>query len=65
MIPIPASAQIATTIAIFTTTGMPPLGSTLRRDAAWLLLNDFARVPVCGLISQYSATTPMWGIHGR
>jgi NADPH-dependent curcumin reductase CurA len=27
----------------------------------WPLLNDFARVPVCGLIAQYNATTPMPG----
>ncbi|MGZ8410501.1 MAG: NADP-dependent oxidoreductase, partial [Hyphomicrobium sp.] len=25
------------------------------------LLNDFARIPVCGLIAQYDATTPMPG----
>jgi NADPH-dependent curcumin reductase CurA len=31
------------------------------QQAVWPLLNDFARVPVCGLISQYSATTPMPG----
>ena len=30
-------------------------------DAVFPLLNDFARVPVCGLISQYNATTPMPG----
>jgi NADPH-dependent curcumin reductase CurA len=28
------------------------------QQAVWPLLNDFARVPVCGLISQYSATEP-------
>src|SRR6476619_7914123 len=27
----------------------------------WPLLNDFARIPVCGLIAQYNATTPMPG----
>ena len=27
------------------------------QHAVWRLLNDFARVPVCGLIAQYSATT--------
>jgi NADPH-dependent curcumin reductase CurA len=31
------------------------------QQAVWPLLNDFARVPVCGLISQYSATTPVPG----
>src|ERR1700719_2304714 len=31
------------------------------QQTVWPLLNDFARVPVCGLISQYSATTPMPG----
>jgi NADPH-dependent curcumin reductase len=31
------------------------------QHAVWPLLDDFARVPVCGLISQYSATTPMPG----
>jgi NADPH-dependent curcumin reductase len=31
------------------------------QQAVWPLLNDFARIPVCGLISQYSATTPMPG----
>ena len=31
------------------------------QQAVWPLLNDFARVPVCGLISQYIATTPMPG----
>ena len=31
------------------------------QQAVWPLLNDFARVPVCGLIAQYNATTPMPG----
>jgi NADPH-dependent curcumin reductase len=31
------------------------------QQTVWPLLNDFARVPVCGLIAQYSATTPMPG----
>ena len=31
------------------------------QQAVWLLLNDFARVPVCGLIAQYNDTTPMPG----
>src|SRR5271169_1007800 len=31
------------------------------QQTVWPLLNDFARVPVCGLISQYSATAPMPG----
>jgi NADPH-dependent curcumin reductase CurA len=31
------------------------------QQAVWPLLNDFARVPACGLISQYSATAPMPG----
>jgi NADPH-dependent curcumin reductase len=31
------------------------------QQAASPLLDDFARIPVCGLISQYSATTPMPG----
>jgi NADPH-dependent curcumin reductase len=31
------------------------------QQAVWPLLNDFARIPVCGLIAQYSATTPMPG----
>jgi NADPH-dependent curcumin reductase CurA len=31
------------------------------QQAVWPLLNDFARVPVCGLIAQYSATSPMPG----
>ncbi len=31
------------------------------QQAAWPLLNDFARVPVCGLIAQYNATNPMPG----
>jgi NADPH-dependent curcumin reductase CurA len=31
------------------------------QQAVWPLLNDFARIPVCGLIAQYNATTPMSG----
>jgi len=31
------------------------------QQTVWPLLNDFARVPVCGLIAQYSATSPMPG----
>ena len=31
------------------------------QHAVWPLLNDFARIPVCGLIAQYNATTPMPG----
>ena len=31
------------------------------QQAVWPLLNDFARIPVCGLIAQYNATTPMPG----
>jgi NADPH-dependent curcumin reductase CurA len=31
------------------------------QQTVWPLLNDFARVPVCGLISQYGASTPMPG----
>jgi NADPH-dependent curcumin reductase CurA len=31
------------------------------QQAVWPLLNDFARVPVCGLIAQYNLTTPMPG----
>ncbi|HXQ50096.1 MAG TPA: NADP-dependent oxidoreductase [Stellaceae bacterium] len=31
------------------------------QDAVWPLLNDFARVPLCGLISQYSEATPRPG----
>jgi len=31
------------------------------QQAVWPLLNDFARIPVCGLIAQYGATTPMPG----
>jgi NADPH-dependent curcumin reductase CurA len=27
----------------------------------WPLLNDFARIPVCGLIAQYNSTIPMPG----
>jgi NADPH-dependent curcumin reductase len=31
------------------------------QQMVWPLLNDFARIPVCGLIAQYNATTPMPG----
>ena len=31
------------------------------QQTVWPLLNDFARVPVCGLIAQYNATAPMPG----
>jgi NADPH-dependent curcumin reductase CurA len=31
------------------------------QQALWPLLNDFARVPVCGLIAQYNDATPMPG----
>ena len=31
------------------------------QQTVWPLLNDFARVPVCGLIVQYNLTTPMPG----
>ena len=31
------------------------------QQAVWPLLNDFARVPVCGLIAQYNLTTPLPG----
>jgi NADPH-dependent curcumin reductase CurA len=31
------------------------------QQTVWPLLNDFARVPVCGLIAQYNATTPQPG----
>ena len=31
------------------------------QQTVWPLLNDFARVPVCGLIAQYNLTTPMPG----
>jgi NADPH-dependent curcumin reductase CurA len=31
------------------------------QQTVWPLLNDFARVPVCGLIAQYNATTPLPG----
>jgi NADPH-dependent curcumin reductase CurA len=37
------------------------VGGAVQR-AVWPLLNDFARIPVCGLIAQYSATTPMPGL---
>jgi NADPH-dependent curcumin reductase len=36
------------------------VGGAVQR-AVWPLLNDFARVPVCGLIAQYSDTAPMPG----
>jgi NADPH-dependent curcumin reductase CurA len=31
------------------------------QQTVWPLLNDFARIPVCGLIAQYNATSPMPG----
>ena len=31
------------------------------QDAVWPLLNDFARVPLCGMISQYNEATPRPG----
>jgi NADPH-dependent curcumin reductase len=31
------------------------------QHTVWPLLNDFARIPVCGLIAQYNLTTPMPG----
>jgi len=31
------------------------------QQTAWPLLNDFARIPVCGLIAQYNAAGPMPG----
>jgi NADPH-dependent curcumin reductase len=31
------------------------------QQAVWPLLNDFARIPVCGLVAQYNATAPMPG----
>jgi NADPH-dependent curcumin reductase len=31
------------------------------QQTVWPLLNDFARIPVCGLIAQYNATTPLPG----
>jgi NADPH-dependent curcumin reductase len=31
------------------------------QQTVWPLLNDFARVPVCGLIAQYNAVTPFPG----
>jgi NADPH-dependent curcumin reductase CurA len=31
------------------------------QEAVWPLLNDFARIPVCGLIAQYNDTTPRPG----
>lgn len=36
------------------------VGGAVQRTV-WPLLNDFARVPVCGLISQYNATSPTPG----
>src|SRR5882762_2585552 len=36
------------------------VGGAVQR-AVWPLLNDFARIPVCGLIAQYSAATAMPG----
>jgi NADPH-dependent curcumin reductase len=36
------------------------VGGAVQR-AVWPLLNDFARVPVCGLIAQYNLTQPMGG----
>ena len=31
------------------------------QQTVWPLLNDFARIPVCGLIAQYNSRTPMPG----
>ena len=31
------------------------------QQTVWPLLNDFARIPVCGLIAQYNLTTPLPG----
>jgi hypothetical protein len=31
------------------------------QQAVWPLLNNFARIPVCGLIADYNATAPMPG----
>src|SRR5271166_5418610 len=31
------------------------------QQTVWPLLNDFARIPVCGLIAQYNATSPTSG----
>jgi len=31
------------------------------QQTVWPLLNDFARIPVCGLIAQYDATVPLPG----
>ncbi|TMJ28882.1 MAG: NADP-dependent oxidoreductase, partial [Alphaproteobacteria bacterium] len=31
------------------------------QQTVWTLLNDFARIPVCGLIAQYNASSPMPG----
>ncbi len=36
------------------------VGGTVQQTV-WPLLNDFARIPVCGLIAQYNATSPMPG----
>ncbi len=36
------------------------VGGAVQRTV-WPLLNDFARVPVCGLIGQYNSATPMPG----
>jgi NADPH-dependent curcumin reductase len=36
------------------------VGGTVQQ-AVWPLLNDFARIPVCGLIAQYNAPAPMPG----
>jgi NADPH-dependent curcumin reductase len=31
------------------------------QQAVWPLLNDFARIPVCGLVAQYNSSTPIPG----
>jgi NADPH-dependent curcumin reductase CurA len=36
------------------------VGGTVQQTV-WPLLNDFARIPVCGLIAQYNAKSPMPG----
>jgi NADPH-dependent curcumin reductase CurA len=36
------------------------VGGAVQRTV-WPLLNDFARIPICGLIAQYNLTTPMPG----
>ena len=36
------------------------VGGTVQQTV-WPLLNDFARIPVCGLIAQYNSPTPMPG----